>query len=316
MLLTLLTLILGHRNSSSSSIPRGLLTAYTMLFRKPRSLGGKRSEPDPSLPINYTPRRERLLKIAIRLCWQWAPTYGCVKIILPGLALKSGHVVRLAEAHALEYITKNTSVPVPRLYMSFEDAKTGKRYMLMSRLKGKLLMDAWSTMSEETRCNVLAELRGYMQQIRALKPPLLGHIGAVDYTHLEDERTWDGRFGPFNSPEEFHLASRVGAIDKSYFPEMGDDLQKVIDQQSSREYPICLTHGDLAFYNIMVKNGKITGIFDWEMAGWCPDYWEYVCTYYSMWKFEYHRPYIAQFLDPYPEELQTELLRRRLFTMW
>lgn len=36
------------------------------------------------------------------------------------------------------------------------------------------------------------------------------------------------------------------------------------------------THGGLASRNIMVDNqNTITGIPDWEYAGWYPDYWEY-----------------------------------------
>ena len=36
------------------------------------------------------------------------------------------------------------------------------------------------------------------------------------------------------------------------------------------------THGDIAPRNIMVDDeNKITGILDWEYAGWYPDYWEY-----------------------------------------
>lgn len=36
------------------------------------------------------------------------------------------------------------------------------------------------------------------------------------------------------------------------------------------------THGDVAPRNIMVdESGHITGIIDWEQAGWYPDYWEY-----------------------------------------
>ena len=36
------------------------------------------------------------------------------------------------------------------------------------------------------------------------------------------------------------------------------------------------THGDIAPRNIMVdETHRITGILDWETAGWYPDYWEY-----------------------------------------
>ena len=35
------------------------------------------------------------------------------------------------------------------------------------------------------------------------------------------------------------------------------------------------THGDLTPRNIMVDQGYITGVIDWEYSGWFPDYWEY-----------------------------------------
>ncbi len=36
------------------------------------------------------------------------------------------------------------------------------------------------------------------------------------------------------------------------------------------------THGDIAPRNILVdESGRITGIIDWELAGWYPEYWEY-----------------------------------------
>ena len=36
------------------------------------------------------------------------------------------------------------------------------------------------------------------------------------------------------------------------------------------------THADIAARNIMVdESHHITGILDWEAAGWYPDYWEY-----------------------------------------
>lgn len=41
------------------------------------------------------------------------------------------------------------------------------------------------------------------------------------------------------------------------------------------------THGDIAPRNIMVdQTHRITGILDWERAGWYPDYWEYI----NIWK--------------------------------
>jgi thiamine kinase-like enzyme len=66
-----------------------------------------------------------------------------------------------------------------------------------------------------------------------------------------------------------------------------------------------LTHGDLSPRNIIVQDNKITGLIDWEIAGWFPEYWEYV-------KF-FHRPCIHKdwfdyasdiFSEPYIEDLK------------
>ena len=57
----------------------------------------------------------------------------------------------------------------------------------------------------------------------------------------------------------------------------------------------------------MVKNGKITGIIDWEFAGWYPEYWNYTKVHYG------HRPIRQDFYDvfdktatTYPTELTAE----------
>ena len=39
--------------------------------------------------------------------------------------------------------------------------------------------------------------------------------------------------------------------------------------------PVVFCHGDLVPRNIFVEGSTITGIIDWEFAGWYPDYWEY-----------------------------------------
>lgn len=42
------------------------------------------------------------------------------------------------------------------------------------------------------------------------------------------------------------------------------------------------THGDLNPRNILAKDGKITGIVDWENAGSYPEYREYTKAHYTV----------------------------------
>jgi thiamine kinase-like enzyme len=39
---------------------------------------------------------------------------------------------------------------------------------------------------------------------------------------------------------------------------------------------LVFTHADLADRNILVQDGRITGILDWEWAGFYPEHWEFV----------------------------------------
>jgi predicted unusual protein kinase regulating ubiquinone biosynthesis (AarF/ABC1/UbiB family) len=43
----------------------------------------------------------------------------------------------------------------------------------------------------------------------------------------------------------------------------------------AKTHRICFTHADLNPTNILVKDGKLAGLIDWQFSGWYPEYWEY-----------------------------------------
>lgn len=49
--------------------------------------------------------------------------------------------------------------------------------------------------------------------------------------------------------------------------------------RSMRSEKIVLTHNNLTPSNIIVRDGMVVGILDWEMCGFYPDYWEFVKAY-------------------------------------
>lgn len=72
-------------------------------------------------------------------------------------------------------------------------------------------------------------------------------------------------------------------------------------------YATRFTHADLSPSNIMVKDGKITAIIDWEFAGWFPEYRGYTKIFYGFREFRkdfYHE--VDHFFTNYPEELDAE----------
>lgn len=76
---------------------------------------------------------------------------------------------------------------------------------------------------------------------------------------------------PYDTEEEFHrrlleVASPIGFSGPSY----EDTL--ALAGSIRHDHETVFTHGDLMHWNILVHNGRISGIIDWETAG---DYWEY-----------------------------------------
>lgn len=51
---------------------------------------------------------------------RWRKDPGRVIFISSKLCIKSTPVTRLAEAHAMQFISQNTSIPVPKVYSAFE----------------------------------------------------------------------------------------------------------------------------------------------------------------------------------------------------
>ena len=49
-------------------------------------------------------------------------------------------------------------------------------------------------------------------------------------------------------------------------------LQNSVTRYQHHEPALC--HGDFSPNNILVKDGKVVAILDWEMLGWYPEFWE------------------------------------------
>jgi aminoglycoside phosphotransferase len=75
-----------------------------------------------------------------------------------------------------------------------------------------------------------------------------------------------GGCGPYNSEADLnsHLAKGV----EKY-------LRQEIPAAFSRSHKSVFTHSDLFFSNVLVDGGRLSGIVDWENAGFMPEYWEF-----------------------------------------
>jgi serine/threonine protein kinase len=101
--------------------------------------------------------------------------------------------------------------------------------------------------------------------------------------------------GPFNGEEDFNITLADIFLAKSQ-PYMGPYIRGMLD---SHKHSICFTHGDLRPANIMVKDGRVVAIIDWEMAGWYPEHWEFVKAHYLETFMTDWATHLLDILDPY-----------------
>ena len=105
--------------------------------------------------------------------------------------------------------------------------------------------------------------------------------------------------GPFNSKTEFNnflFENTISSTPLLY--------SQSIQQTLRRDHEIVFSHGDLNLHNIVVKDGDIVALLDWECAGWYPEHWEYIkfCAA-SLYDREWHQFGPTLLPTTYPDEL-------------
>ncbi|OAK95130.1 hypothetical protein IQ06DRAFT_64414 [Phaeosphaeriaceae sp. SRC1lsM3a] len=70
-------------------------------------------------------------------------------------------------------------------------------------------------------------------------------------------------------------------------------------------HDIVLTHGDISPRSIIVRDGKVVAILDWEMAGYYPEYWESVkALFRPVWEKGWEKDRaVVRALQPYLTDL-------------
>ncbi|OAA68588.1 Protein kinase-like domain protein [Niveomyces insectorum RCEF 264] len=167
------------------------------------------------------------------------------------------------EAVAMRFVQANTTIPVPAVIRSDWDRIT------MEYVEGQTLRQAWAVLTPGERATIMDQLRGYVAQLQALAGTQLGRLDGQGVV-LPSIIPRSG--GPFSTMAAFHTwlvqPPKRLPTESMYWHQ--------ITTQLGSSYPIVFTHGDIAARNIMVRDGRIVALLDWEFAGWYPAYWDYV----------------------------------------
>lgn len=66
--------------------------------------------------------------------------------------------------------------------------------------------------------------------------------------------------------------------------------------------PYTFTHGDLTNVNIMVEDGNLTGIIDWEAPGYYPVWWEFTSASIGLGQEDYEwKTLLRKYMPDYSE---------------
>ncbi|KAF8882043.1 hypothetical protein CPB84DRAFT_1791246 [Gymnopilus junonius] len=179
--------------------------------------------------------------------------------------IKAGRRVHFAEALTMDYLARNTTIPIPNLLDIF--CINGEVHIVQQYIKAPLP-------SDEKRSSMV-QLKDCLDQLRALTPPHPDRVQAINGSGFIDDRLGMGELGPFDDHEAFHRFLGYHVLRDC--PERFPLVQEAISKTRGRN-----TEGLLSWrscpHNILWKDGQIF-LIDWERSGWFPEYWDYNRAY-------------------------------------
>ncbi|CAJ2508393.1 Uu.00g134190.m01.CDS01 [Anthostomella pinea] len=272
-------------------------------------------------PINAGPMNRMLTLLSVKLMHRcerylsrlWKPSPGSSP--LSRFFIKVYPFENLAEAYAMQFVAKHTSIPVPKVYCAF--IHKGATYTVMSRIDGHMVSGGWHGRSDESKREIHLQLQLMIEELRNISPPEGMGVANVNGGPFCDPRLPSKMFwGPFASVREFHQALiEPVKIDKhpTDLPDLPDDIPELLDFYRQHHEKVVFTHGDLSSLNIVVRGDKVTGIIDWETSGWFPSYWEHSCAWHVNPYNVFWQDEVGKFLPHMPYELRMDKIRLKYF---
>ncbi|KAL3263274.1 hypothetical protein ABHI18_001968 [Aspergillus niger] len=154
------------------------------------------------------------------------------------------------EAENLRFLRENTSIPVPSVVEDWEEPN-GHYFVLTKRIPGVPLSSLWPRMKMDDKERIAKQTADYLMQLRE------GH-GIPHGPLASDDDLW----------AELEVALEHVPV----------ETRQRLRQRMPSAAPYTFTHGNLTSANIMVENGSLTGILDWEASGYFPVWWEFTCA--------------------------------------
>ncbi|KAL3447634.1 kinase-like domain-containing protein [Aspergillus insuetus] len=184
-----------------------------------------------------------------------------------------GARLKTPEVPNIQLVRDQTSIPVPTVVETWEESE--RAMILMKRIPGVPLSDAWPRLATHEKEQIARQTAEYLLQLRNLQSEKMQALGGqpIYSNFLFRNKKSDLTHGPLASDDELWADMEQGLDDA-----VPQAARILLRNRMPPAAPYTFTHNDLTNVNIMVENASLTGIIDWEMSGFFPVWWEYVCT--------------------------------------
>lgn len=203
------------------------------------------------------------------------------------------------EAHTLGMVERFTRIPAPRAIDVLETHRFS--YLLMTCVPGRPIGQMLGSMTDEQVEQTVIDLKGYISQLREIP----NNAGEFKICNSKGGGILDWRI-PDSQREELQFKTEA-ELNKYLTDPFWDEIRRTAAKSHDIQHDIVFTHGDLNPRNILAENGKITGIVDWENAGWFPEYWEYTKMHYTVRSLKrWLADVVDRVFEGYRDELEVE----------
>jgi len=164
-----------------------------------------------------------------------------------------------------------SEIPVPKI-IAFGQ-QDDKVYQIQQFIPGQKLYTQWKNLQPSVQDNIAAELAGYLKILHSQPASHFGYF-------FEDTHPYDS-WPDYLSAKFKRTLEEIEAFQIQMVPGFVEFAADFFDAHKHvlRDAVPVLVHGDLSFVNILVNNGKISALLDFEYAMQAP-------KDYELWVFE------------------------------
>ena len=168
-----------------------------------------------------------------------------------------------AEVEAMKIVSRLTEIPVPNVFLYDTSSKffDGK-YILMEFMEGQSLSSIQDRLSEEEKKEYYIQIGRIQRELTKVKNGRYSMLG--DPMHSFDSQY---NFLEYLLKNVFEDACKIN-VDLGINQNVVWEKLKIDKDYFNHSIKPSLVHWDMWEGNIFVKDGKVTGIIDWERAMW------------------------------------------------